>query len=152
MCPVVHFTGQQKGVAPKTSFHGCFKSILFIKMYQSPQISQHSVYYKALKGGFLYLLTPKQQQLSEAFSFFPNILWDSHEGVRQERKWTSSWFLFGSGQRFIVKINQIGFVWTLAWKPNRTVLLQQEVSNVCAHHSLNHRDKTVSDTYVSTDQ
>lgn len=153
MCPVVHFTCQQKGMAPKTCFHGCFESILFIKIYQSLQISQHTVYYKTLKAGFLYLLTPEQQQLSEAFGFFANILWDSHEGVRQEGKRTGSWFFFSSGQRFIVKINQVCFVWTFAWKPNRTVLLQQEVSNVCAHHSLNNdRDKTVLDAYVSTDQ
>lgn len=24
MCPIVHLTGQQQGVAPKSSFHGCF--------------------------------------------------------------------------------------------------------------------------------
>lgn len=29
MCPVVHLTGQQQGVAPETSLHGCFKCILF---------------------------------------------------------------------------------------------------------------------------
>lgn len=29
MCPVVHFTGQQQGVAPETSLHGCFQCILF---------------------------------------------------------------------------------------------------------------------------
>lgn len=58
MCPVVHFTCQQKGVAPKTCFHGCFESILFIKIYQSLQISQHTVYYKTLKAGFFTFLRP----------------------------------------------------------------------------------------------
>lgn len=151
MCPVVHFTGQQQSVAPKSCFHRSFEGILFIKIFQSPQFSQHSVHFHRLKAGFVYLLTPEQQQLSEAFGFFANILWNSHEGVRQEGKWTGPWFLFGSGQRFVVKINQIGFVRTFARKPNGTVLLQQEVSNICAHHSLNDREKTASDKHISKD-
>lgn len=148
MCPVVHFTGQQQGVAPKTCLHSCFESILFIKIHQS----QHTVHYATLKAEVLYLLTAEQQQLSEAFGFFANILWDCHEGVREEGKWTSSWFFFGSGQGFVVKINQVGFVWTFARKPNGTVLLQQEVGNVCAHHSLNNDKKTASDICTDTDR
>lgn len=54
MCPVVHLTCQQKGMAPKSSFHGCFESILFIKVHQSPQNSQHTVDNKTSKAEFFF--------------------------------------------------------------------------------------------------
>lgn len=86
--------------------------------------------------GFSYFLAAKQKQLPEAFRLLAKVLWDGHESVRQKGQRSSSGLLLSACQRFIVKINQVGFVGTLARKPDGAMLLQQEVSDVCADDSL----------------
>ena len=89
-----------------------------------------------------HLLPAEQQQLTEALRLLARVLGDGHEGVGEQGQRAGARLLLGPLQRLVVEVDEVGLVGRLPRQPNGLVLTQEQVSDVCPHHSLQRTGET----------